>query len=1069
MKKTRNGLIYIVLFIAMFWLCSCGKKDEEIIPEENNKYTIIFDSSGGTSAVDVIVEEGELINEPTNVKKDGYVLVGWYDDDTLWNFKRNRVYRDIELKAEWEKASYNLNLKTNINKAISMNGNGSYEFEEEVTIQASINDGYTFLGWYDGDNELTNELTYTFNMPSKDATYEARCMANTNVQYKVAHYIQNLENDKYELYESEICYGTTDEVIYAPVKEYEGFTSPTPTRSVINGNGTTIIKYYYDRNYYRINLEKNDYYAGVVTGEQSLRYGAQTTIKATTNLGYTFLGWYDGYTELTKECEYTFTMSAMDISYIAKYLKDDKIENFVYSSTATTFTIFGLKDKSVSSISIPDYVTSIKGGAFSQCSSLESITLPFIGDKRHKSTDTFQYPFGYVFGTNKYDGGIETTQRYYGASTSKNTQGVFYIPSKLNTVVITDCEYLQYGAFYNCTMLTSIVIPENMTEVGKQAFVGCNKLIEFYNLPSLKNLSTGAMVVHKSLDEDSVIFKVDNEFSFTFLDNNYYLIGYSGNESVVVLPDSFEHNGHTINNYDIYEYAFYGESLLNSIKLSNSVINIGACSFYNCSGLTSFIVPKTVISVGIGAFRGCTELESISLPFIGYKRHKSTDTLQLPFGYIFGTSSYDGGMEIRQAYYNLNDDYATWETYFIPSKLKKLVILDCEYVPRYAFMGCDFLDEVYYNGTIEDWCNITFMNSNPMSCAEKFYILDDLGTVEWQGYKYKLLSELVIPDTITDIGKYQFSGLKQLKSVVLSQKVESIGLNAFSECSSLTSIIIPSNITQIGYASFEGCYRLVEVYNLSSSIDISSSDCGIGKLVKVHTSIDEETILIKDNCGYLFANIDNEYYLIGYDGDNNEIVLPEYIKDAKNEAHSYAINQFAFYNCVSLISIVLPNIVSNIDVGMFKNCTSLKEIVIPESVTTIGDYAFFGCISLESIFIPESVTTIGDCAFANCILLTYITNLGNITHIDNHMLMGCSSLISIVLPKSVTKILTFAFKDCVSLEKIYYTGTIPQWNNIEISGDLYSINSIKRYYYSEIKPTKVGNYWYYVDDEIFIW
>ena len=112
---------------------------------------------------------------------------------------------------------------------------------------------------------------------------------------------------------------------------------------------------------------------------------------------------------------------------------------------------------------IPDSVTSIGSSAFSGCSSLESITIPFVGAKAGvTSSDTYQYPFGYIFGTLSYTGGVATEQDYYGNSTSSTTSTTYYIPSSLKSVTVTGGNIL-YGAFSGCKGLTSITIPNSVT------------------------------------------------------------------------------------------------------------------------------------------------------------------------------------------------------------------------------------------------------------------------------------------------------------------------------------------------------------------------------------------------------------------------------------------------------------------------------------------------------------------------------------------------------------------------------------------------------------------------------
>ena len=79
-----------------------------------------------------------------------------------------------------------------------------------------------------------------------------------------------------------------------------------------------------------------------------------------------------------------------------------------------------------------------------------------------------------------------------------------------------------------------------------------------------------------------------------------------------------------------------------------------------------------------------------------------------------------------------------------------------------------------------------------------------------------------------------------------------------------------------------------------------------------------------------------------------------------------SIGFYAFSNCSSLSSIIIPKGVTSIETYTFNNCSSLSSIIIPESVTSIGGYAFQGCYSLSSVTIPEGVTSIENNAFYNC-------------------------------------------------------------------------------------------------------
>ncbi len=205
---------------------------------------------------------------------------------------------------------------------------------------------------------------------------------------------------------------------------------------------------------------------------------------------------------------------------------------------------------------------------------------------------------------------------------------------------------------------------------------------------------------------------------------------------------------------------------------------------------------------------------------------------------------------------------------------------------------------------------------------------------------------------------------------------------------------------------------------------------GKAKITDVDTSISGD-IVVPSTLGGCSVTMIEDYAFVDC-VDVVSIVLPDSVTTIGHYAFANCsslvsinipqnvnwIGYYAFSGCSSLISVTIPDKVTTILESVFRNCSSLTSITIPNSITTIRDYAFFGCESLISVTIPDTVKTIGKSAFSGCQSLTSVNIPTGLTSIPASMFSGCGSLTNITIPSSITSIGAGAFARCSALTSI---------------------------------------------------
>lgn len=526
--------------------------------------------------------------------------------------------------------------------------------------------------------------------------------------------------------------------------------------------------------------------------------------------------------------------------------------------------------------------------------------------------------------------------------------------------------------------ITSVVIPDNIEEIGGNAFKACLELKEVIISPSSK-----LRTLHDSCFEASGVEK---------------------------------------------------------LAFPEGLTNVGSSVFSYCEALKELHLPKTVTYLHSGILQDCVNLVNVTLPFVGDSIKTSTDTYQYPLGYVFGESyTDDTTMKVTQSFYAEDLSTQVVQSFYFPPNLQNVTILggnllsgsfsgltgklksvtlgeDIQLIHTYAFNGLASAEATYTTSTsnvdvyfncLQAWC-IPSTNALTGALMAPTAAYPSSGNI-YIGSNVKELNNTWIPvdravldsAVLETIGPYAFTySLSSTSKVTLPEGITTLKTNAIQGNSYLT-VILPASCTSAESQSIIGATAVV-TYNYNFLPSGFASDFAPSYTIGVASS--ETVTYVFDS---KFAQIRTAEYS-AYVGENAgdsysppiDALYPSAAYDASSLSTMWTIDTSGFITACSIVAekVAVPEqlygiYIKGLSTNLFSGNTTLKEIYLPKSLTTIQQSAFQGCVNLESVHISGN----------------------SLSYIQDNAFQGCSKLININLPSSVKRIGSKAFADCIAL------------------------------------------------------
>lgn len=987
-RKITLLLLAVVLLVILIATVACA-----------NTATVTFDNNGGSAVEQAVVNVGDLLSKPKDPKKEGYTFGGWFLDKEFskpWNFAEHTVTEDITLYAKWNKVSDGVNTFT-----VTFNSNGgssvaSYTGVDKGSFISKPTDpskqGNVFIGWYKDEN-CTNEWNFATDKVTSNITLYVKWQSNkVNITFQ--------------------------------------------------SNGGSSVDTLFNVDYNSLITEP----------------------KAPSRLGYDFDGWYKD-TSLTNKWNFTTDRATSTMDLYAKWtpqiVSADNLK-FAINADGESYAVIGMDEstatrvvvpekyndlpvteiaenafadnKTIAEVTLPQSVTVISAGAFSNCTNLAVITMPAVAELGNRAFNgctsleavtlpamlhsisarafascekllQIEIPQGVtVLGMSAFDGCVKLASVTLPESLRTVGDGAF-----AGCVAITDIELpngitkIEINAFRGCINLQQITIPGTVIEMGNGVFADCAKLSSITFEPSTSSVSAPKLTAIESETFLNCVSLESVSLPSTLTDVGYAAFDGCVKLTSVTMPDSVRSVGYAV---------FRNCVSLASFNIPVNASSIGDSAFYMCKSLTHITVPQKSISIGANAFYGCESLATVTLSVSA----GGADAAAIGVSQI-GREAFRNcvslvSIELPQTVTQIGSG-----VFYGCTKLRSVTMSpNVTEIPANAFRDCSALE------TADFLANVTVLGDNAFTNCSSLRSVN--------------LANL------TEIPQEAFMHCTQLTGVSSMEKVQIIRSSAFEDCNvlttvnfeqmtdlqiienkafkgaSLTSVVIPDSVTRIGLGAFAQCNSLSEItLTFVGAYKDRSSNGNIGYIFGVADPTQNNSY-VPVALRFVTVTFDTEIADRAFYGCKN-------IERLTYTQNIESIGYEAFVDCDKLLTK---------DNGVYYACNwavgcdeNVENVVVNANVSGIVECIFSLCENLESVTLPATLTKIPERMFYGCIKLTQVNNVAQITEIGSSAFQGCEALVN--FPSQWTKLTTIgsnAFLECTALQNITLPATIEE-------------------------------------------